>query len=101
MWSAPMTDRDFRDLFSRLEQRAEPRPAFVDQLLADIEAVVTRRGAIDAVPTPESAGAARARSSHETHTYLDQKEEPPMPSFVNDRPRKTKTVVALVAAAAV
>jgi hypothetical protein len=96
-----MSDAEFRALFARFDQEAEPRPESVERLLAEIDRIVGSPGASPDQPdSGVDATTARDGSPPEGAYLVEEKDHGPL-AFARARLHRRHVIAALATAAAI
>jgi hypothetical protein len=96
-----MTDAEFRDLFTHMEQPVEPRPEFVERLLADVNAVAAPSGAVPDQEASRAHATTDLKGTVPERAYLPEQEAHPMSTIGRARAHRNRIIVALTAAAVI
>jgi hypothetical protein len=96
-----MTDAKFRDLFTHMEQPVEPRPEFVERLLAEVNAVAAPSGDVPDQEANRAHATTDLNGTQPERAYLPEQEAHPTSALGGARAHRNRIIVALAAAAVV
>jgi hypothetical protein len=96
-----MTDAEFRDLFTHLEQPVEPRPEFVERLLAEVNAVASPSGAAADHAEREVPESTNADGPMPEQAYVAERKDHRLLARAGRRGRRWRAIGVVAAAAAV